>query len=217
MVQQIAVSYLAIIIYCTTIVSLTLLVGILPVYVNPPFCNDVPPNVPLADDSSKPLTDILDLLNRATLPVCIEFTVPEAGIEEPWFNQRLPSNIQPVSYDLDINLSVLDDENNASSYNGFVTITLVVTDATDTFILHKKNLDLVRVESMNDLDDNPIELLCYGEYAKNDYFVFKTLSQVQVSQSPVKIELYFEARADHVYESGLFRIDYGFKDAPKLV
>lgn len=215
MVQQIAVSYLTIIIYCTTIVSLTLLVGLLPVYVNPPFCADDEPNVPLANDDYKPLTDFLPPLDDL-LPVCIEFTVPEAGIEEPWFNPRLPSNIQPVSYDLDINLSVLDDNNDdVASYNGFVTITLVITDATDTFILHKKNLDLVRVEAMNDLDDNPIELLCYGEYAKNDYFVFKTLGQVQVSQSPVKIELYFEARADHVYQSGLFRIDYGFKGAPK--
>lgn len=218
MVQQIAVSYLSVIVYCSIVVVSSLLVGLLPVYVNPPPCENtenarvvvaaaVEEHLePLAIQNNKArfVIEPMEEDTRLDLPVCFEFTVPETGIEEPWFNSRLPSNIRPDFYDLELNL------NGSSSYDGYVTITLTITDATDTFIVHKKGQDLVRVEGMFDLDTNPIEVSCFGEYAKNDYYVFKTTSAVQPAQSPVQVRFYFASRLDDDDQmSGLFRIDYG--------
>lgn len=222
MVQQIAISYSFILIYSSTVISMSLLVGLLPVYVNRPYCDDIdvqqnsqPKSNNFNDSSFQSFAQqesFLEPFDRMILPECIEFTVPDLGVEEPWFNSRLPSNIIPKSYDIELNLidNVIDPQ-----YDGTLTVTIEITDATDTFIVHKKKRaeSLVRVEAMHDVDENPIEISCYGEYSKNDYYVFKTINLVKPEKSPVKVSFYFADRLNEDH-SGLFQIN-GIKGDPR--
>lgn len=206
---QIAVSYLMVILYISSVVTFTLLVGILPVYVNRPICDEQDGQQRLEIAIPREQTV---LSPKAGLPVCIEFTYPEIGVVEPWFNARLPSNVQPIAYEIELTVGAVDRQN---SYDGDLTVTVMLTYQTDTFIVHKHSTT-VEVKAMLDRNDNPIEIFCYGEYPNNDYYVFKTLSEVQIDQSPLKIQFEFASRLD-VYENGIFQIDFGLRKTPGYI
>lgn len=188
---QIGVSYLLLILYFSSVVTFTLLVGLLPVYVNPPECKP---------DEINAINQIVEVERTSKLSECIEFTTPEVGIEEPWFNPRLPTNIQPLEYEIEINAL-------SKIYDGKLSVKLVLTDQTDTFIVHKK-LNSVQVEAMFDKDNVEIPIACYGEYPKNDYYIFKTVNYIRPEQSPLDIRFGFSGSLE-VYESGLFDIEFG--------
>ncbi len=133
---------------------------------------------------------------------CPEFTYPQLGVTPPWFNNRLPSNVIPIHYEVEMFFPAFYQE----EYDGFIVITLKVTEATDTFLIHKK-FAFVQVLYMYDKMGNFYDLACDGEFKYNDYYVFKTTNFVQPDLSPLKLAIFFISPLS-VYENGIFEIEF---------
>ncbi|XP_035230136.1 endoplasmic reticulum aminopeptidase 2-like, partial [Stegodyphus dumicola] len=108
---------------------------------------------------------------NGTLIACEEGTEkePEAKPEEtfPWKDIRLPSFIEPVHYDLFMDLNLETFEN-----SGQVNITFQVTNATNFIVLHSKDLNLLRILVLQD-NETIIPVLQHLEYPKHQQLYIK--------------------------------------------
>jgi len=182
--------------FVSFVVVSTILVGVLPVYLNKPICKK---------DSSSSLTKIIrhkrDFISKHAkiLEVCPDINSPLPGITFPWNYPSLPTNFRPLNYNL-----LMDFKNSAqNTYEGLVSVSIELSDSTDTFIVHKK-FNNVEVRELRDKNGDSIEIGCYGEYPKNDYYVFKTKSLVPMNLSPLQIVYWFNGSLDK-YQGGLFQ------------
>jgi hypothetical protein len=138
--------------------------------------------------------------------LCPELTLPSiGGVGYPWLNNRLPSNIIPREYDIE--LSFIESNNSIVSYEGTIKIIVDLTEETDTFILHDDKIESVRFVSLKDETGKQIDVTCSGKYEKNSYFLFKTKTGVEVDASPLTITLKFNNSLNFV-QTGLFKVNY---------
>ena len=212
---MVQVSYAVAGIFVASIVVSTLLVGILPPLVNRQLCDVAeekrPSNVSLQKRSTEKghfknnfyykkyhfqKTEIYD--------DCPEVVSPPPGqTTYPWLNKRLTSNVRPIHYDIEIFVPNYDQR----EFNGLIDITFeIVENATDTFIVHTRN-NILEVFTLQDKNENYIDISCAVEYPKNEYFVFKTARSVQVDESPLRVQFFYEGEIDS-YESGIFQADF---------
>ena len=133
---------------------------------------------------------------------CPEFTFPQLGVSPPWYNNRLPSNVIPTHYDVEMYFPAFFQE----EYDGFIIVTVNVMEPLDTFLIHKK-FDFVQVVYMYDKYYNFFDVACDGDFKYNDYYVFKTNEFIQPEQSPLKIALFFISPLNR-YENGIFEVEF---------
>lgn len=188
MTNTISVSYLVVFSYGLFIFISTVLVGVLPPLVNRPLCDQ-----PEQAKNFKVETKKLD--------ICPELIDEDIGIMLPWDRSRLPENLKPINYDIHLTIASLKSK----MYHGISEITVTLTDLSDTFVLHKKLMN-VNVTSLKNSDGTQIEISCAGDYIKRDLFIFKTRDYIQ--PGTYKITYSFEAYLDK-YESGLFSFNFG--------
>jgi len=134
---------------------------------------------------------------------CREIVSPTPGQTYPWENDRLTLNVIPIHYDIELFVPNYDQR----EFNGLITIMFeIVENATDTFIVHSRN-NAVEVFTLQDKNDEYIDISCAIEYPENEYFVFKTSQLVQPASSPLKVQYFFKGEIDS-YESGIFQADF---------
>ncbi len=134
---------------------------------------------------------------------CREIVSPTPGQTYPWENNRLTLNVIPIHYDIELFVPNYDQR----EFNGLITIMFeIVENATDTFIVHSRN-NAVEVFTLQDKNDEYIDISCAIEYPENEYFVFKTSQLVQPASSPLKVQYFFDGEIDS-YESGIFQADF---------
>lgn len=183
--------------FVSFVVVSSILVGVLPVYLNKPICEK-----DLTTSKTIHKRDLMKSKQIKKLEICPDFNSPIPGITFPWMYPNLPTNFRPLNYDL-----IMDFNNYAQNvYEGLVSVSIELSDSTDTFIIHKK-LSSVEVRELRDKNGNSIEIGCYGEYAKNDYYVFKTKSLVQMNLSPLQIDYWFNGSLDK-FQGGLFQYQF---------
>ena len=227
---MVEVSYVAGGLYIGFIVISSLLVGILPPFVNRPYCKE-DPNTKF-NENTRSIKEIDSFDSRSELefekipikqtryqenfyfkkykvqqrsenfPDCPDILNPTSGRTYPWENPRLSKNVVPIHYDIELYVPNFDQ----LEFNGLATIYVeIVENSTDTFIIHHRN-NKVEVFSLEDKNENEIEIICASDYTKNDYFVFKTATPVDPSASPLKITFYYEGEMNS-FESGIFQTD----------
>lgn len=194
MARTVSVSYLSVFFYGLFIFVSTLLVGILPPLVNLPICDphDTSQNSSIA---------------QKKLDICPELIDEDIGVILPWDSPRLPKNVVPTNYEILLIFPSLK----TNMYKGRSEITVTLTDVSDTFVIHKKFIN-VNVTDFKDSDDKSIEIGCAGDFPKRDLFVFKTRDYLQ--PGTYRITYVFEAFLDK-YESGLF--SFNFKDDKTMI
>lgn len=229
--NKIRVSYLAIIVYTITILLALLLVTLLPSLsgVKRGDCDkDAVVKSEIKENPSiktkrdvKTISDYEEKMTRLKqhemrppylryfkdIPYCTDLEETAAG--NPWGNERLPTNIYPLRYDIEFYTPIIS----AEIYNGEVTMSLRITEDIDTIVVHA-NLINVFLPFLNDSADNQLEIKCTNYYKKNEYFVIKTANKIRQSQGPLKLRLYFNGFLN-IYESGIFAITYD-KDEEEL-
>jgi hypothetical protein len=185
--------------FVSFVVVSSVLVGVLPVYVNRPICEkDISSN--LLKTIHK--RDIIESEYIKKLEICPDFNSPIPGITFPWMYPYLPTNFRPLNYDLTIDF----EKYSQNAYEGVASVSIELSDSTDTFIIHKKFIN-VEVIELKDKNGNLIEISCYGEYEKNDYYIFKTKILVQIDSSPLQINYRFNGSLDK-YQNGLFQYQF---------
>lgn len=75
------------------------------------------------------------------LGICSEITNPVPGVRYPWYESRLPTNIVPVNYNVELFVPAWT----SPIYNGEIDITFTVKNSTNFLLLHSK-LDLPFIE-----------------------------------------------------------------------
>lgn len=137
--------------------------------------------------------------------ICSELLKPEAGVNYPWYSPRLPSNIVPVHYDLEILIPKFFE----NVYDGFDTITANVVTSTQYILLHAAS-ELPFLQYVKDKNGNEVAIDCIGEfnYFKNDYYIIKTVKPLQPSDGPIAINfLFLNTYLD--YDTGIFELKFG--------
>jgi hypothetical protein len=196
MSEKIAISNIVTIVFTSLVVGSTLLVGLLPVYINPPDC-------PINESSNNNKNS-----KTFNITYCNEIIQPDV-IYYPWQNPRLPSNVIPTHYDLYLDLPLWNFE--TSIYNGEVDITLNVTSQTQFILLHFELRGYPEFVNLTDKNGAIIEIECDGissENNKYEYFVLKTKNMLTVENGPYVISLKFQAALNE-FESGLFMFHFG--------
>lgn len=178
-------------------VASCLLVGLLVGLVNIPYEDQKVSN-------AQPLTkaQIFKRSLKEDLPICPDLNTNNQN--NPWQSLRLPTNIAPRHYDLEIYTPIFA----AEEYSGEVTIRIEVLQPTDTILVHAKFLG-VYLASLVDSNNNPVELNCAGDFLPNDYYVLKTSQSL--ARGTYSMKLYFTGFLDE-YNSGLFEIKYNNDD-----
>lgn len=187
MANKIIVSYLVLFSYGIFIFISTVLVGVLPPLINRPICNQEKEDNNLKIETKK-------------LDICPELINEDVAVILQWDTPRLPSNIEPTDYDIYLTIPSMKSEN----YKGKSEITVKVNDLSDTFVIHKKFMN-VNVSDFQDSVGNSITISCVGDFPKRDLFIFKTRDYVQ--PGIYKITYIFEAYLN-IYESGLFSFNF---------
>jgi hypothetical protein len=133
---------------------------------------------------------------------CREILYPEIGVTYPWFYPRLPLDLEPVHYDLEIYTPFFQ----VPLYDGIVEIEIKVLKETDTILLHTK---LSFGFLLGVIDNNNKELIprCDGEFFANDYYIIRFNQTLKLAQSPIKIAFLFFGFLD-IYETGLFEFNF---------
>jgi hypothetical protein len=86
----------------------------------------------------------------------------------PWYNPRLPENLKPLSYEIEIFVT----EFGIPLYDGYDSISIEVTKPTQYIILHTK-LELLVFNGLTDKNGNNISISCAGEFPTFDYLISK--------------------------------------------
>ena len=120
-----------------------------------------------------------------------------------WKNPRLPTNVIPTRYDLELYLEYIF----LQSYNGQVDITLTLTEEVNTIILHSHLLDIYTT-LLRDNANNIISIQCADYYPDNEYYVIRTTNMIKMTQAPLKLTLQFDGYLN-LYETGIFTIQFG--------
>lgn len=189
--------------YIGFVIISSLLVGLLPPFVNRPTCK----TDPKAAEQTPVVSNRIHIgRNRREfseeLELCPEFTNPFPGVQPPWTYPRLPTNIIPSHYDIEINILNFNDD----SYDGLVSIIVDIKQPVDTFILHKKYIETT-IEALTDKEGNELEIGCYGVYEKNDYYIFRTPYPVEVDSAPLTIRFKYTGFLDKS-QSGIFELNF---------
>jgi hypothetical protein len=136
--------------------------------------------------------------------ICPEILNPSSQAY-PWLERRLPGDVYPVNYDITIRA----EEFSIQGYIGSVEITVNVARETNYFLLHNKiQFDIPLLQYVTDRNGKNITIDCVGEFAPNDYYVFKTADKIQPSQSPLKIKFDIIEYIDK-NEQGIFVVNFG--------
>ena len=110
------------------------------------------------------------------------------GLGGPWQNIRLPKDIVPQHYDLDLGVD-MDKE----IYSGAVNILVNVTQTNVRYILlHKVNVSVTQM-SVHDLNGHKLNVLQTFENTLNEYLIIE-MSNPLIKGTQLKIGLNFQAR-----------------------
>lgn len=232
------ISYVVIGAYGAFVLISSLLVGLLPPFVNRPECKDssssrynepldrtirdveqAQPNYNerLAQFKTKYPGKLEELstkyqrnLKTDGYNICPEIINPQPGVLYPWYTPRLPDRYVPLHYDVELFVP----EWGLTVYDGFmdmkVDITKEYSSELDKYILVHAAEEIPILQFIKDREDNDIEIDCVGEYNffKNDYFIIKTKQPLNPSHGPLSIEFLFIAILPE-FDSGIFEFQFG--------
>jgi hypothetical protein len=250
-----AVPVWAIGLYVTAIVGASLMVGLMPPFVNRPACN--PNGLPNSRENALPaaadLTDDFLVREKRADPVaapqneyekkwrnfkdnvedrvkdqpyyvkkfannmksifdiCPEISnPPPPDAAFPWLFSRLPSYIKPVNYLVELILYAFE----LNAYLGEIELTFDVTEPANYILVHSAENELPVIASFRDRLGNNVAVECIGEYvsARTDYFVIRTVQNIQPSAGPFKIAFLF-IDSELRMEKGIFKLDYNFGES----
>lgn len=119
-----------------------------------------------------------------------------------WESIRLPTNVKPLRYDVEIYVPKFGDE----TYAGVETITIDITEDTKYIIFHAIDVD-IEDGKLVDKNNVEIEIQCSGFYSLNDYFVLIAKNKIPKTSSPLKLELTFLASLRNSQE-GFYNVEY---------
>jgi hypothetical protein len=136
-------------------------------------------------------------------PICEEIQFPDFTKPYPWKNIRLPKDIEPINYDIEVFIP----EWGVPIYDGFLDIQLNVLKATDLIMVHAK-IEIPFLNDLLDKDGNRIKIKCIGEYPQNDYFIVKLEEPITPQKAPLTLGFIFIGFFD-VYDEGIFEFGYG--------
>lgn len=137
-------------------------------------------------------------------PICKELIQPEAGVNYPWYFPRLPDNIAPINYDLELFVPKWG----LNIYDGFINMKLEVKAPTEYVLIHA-SLELPFIQEFVDKNNKSVDVECIGEfqYFKNDYYIVKTAKPLQPSDGPFNIKFLFIAILPE-FDSGIFEFKF---------
>jgi hypothetical protein len=143
--------------------------------------------------------------NRGVTDICPELTNPQPGVQYPWNNTRLPTNIRAYQYALTLYLTDLDRE----VYLGDNVIRFDVNQPTNYIILHSAENDLADIQSLKNNLGEDVAIDCIGEFVqgKLDYLIIKTVAPLNVNFQPYSLDIAF-VDFNIRTESGIFKITY---------
>jgi hypothetical protein len=81
------------------------------------------------------------------LTICSELVNPVPGVRYPWYESRLPNNIAPVNYNVELFVPAWTSD----IYDGEIDITFTVNSSTNYLLLHSK-LELPFLEGKKNID-----------------------------------------------------------------
>ena len=97
---------------------------------------------------------------------------PKTDGSEPYLNIRLPKNVQPVNYDLNLNVNLA-----TTVVDGYVSISVNVTSPTKYFIIHA--LGYSKIESfLRDSSKTLLKVKNAFLYKLNEFFVLELYDDV---------------------------------------
>ncbi|CAF0970213.1 unnamed protein product [Brachionus calyciflorus] len=201
MTKTTSVSYLVLLAYFSFVIISSVLVGVLPPLVNRPLCKSNESKISISKRS----------IESKKIDICPELTDFEIGIILPWDSYRLPKNVIPLNYEIELKIPSL----NSKVYNGKSEITVQISESLDTFVIHKKLMN-VNITELRDSKGELLEISCAGDYDKYDYYIFKTRDYISPDSSPLTLKYTFEAHLDK-YESGLFNFNFGIDKTKSMI
>lgn len=236
MSDKILVSYVNLSVYILFVIVGSLLVSLLPIYVNPPTCEE---------SSVKPLNELIVNSNQAS-PLLTRhkrgITEREAKLQAKLLRaspehmskyhpemslkkENLSScpeldNPQPVKYPwnekrlpksiVPINYDLflfLPLWGEGSVYSGEVTITVDVKESTNLILMHTSENEMLSLLNVTDKNGNRVEMDCMGVYLENDYLILRAKNNFTSQMGPYKVSISFTALLDK-FESGLFEFKF---------
>ncbi|KAG8040094.1 hypothetical protein G9C98_001210 [Cotesia typhae] len=115
------------------------------------------------------------------------YDTPEVLREDSKENYRLPGNVKPSNYVIDLTLSYLDGKD--FSFSGSSTIDIEVTNKTDTIVLHAQNLTIDSAISLFNVDTSNTTIL-YDSHSIDDVTNFlKIKFKQEISTASYKLKL----------------------------
>jgi hypothetical protein len=186
---KVFISYYILGIYVGFVIFESLLVGLLPLSYNksepcqaqknklaedslnlPIFKNE---RLPFKDfKPKKPLISKSRNANRGNVSVkgwgeiCEELLDPIPGEVYPWYSPRLPRDLQPLNYDIELFIPKWGIQ----TYDALLSIEISVLEPTSYIILHSK-IDDLELQKVVDNKGNAIEVACSGSFSFFDYSI----------------------------------------------
>ena len=243
MADKIAVSNLAALLYVSFVVSSTILVGILPVYVNPPICEE------LANNTQQAIVAKIDETNNLNINKNhFEFKHKALTPRQQNIRNKLESELDKRSdlktnttqiplckelinpgslyypwYDTRLPTNYRPLHYNLyfyfplwgirSIYSGDVQIKVEILNPTNLIMLHISFGELPIFRSLTDKDGNKVEIECNGEFLEYEYYIIKTNGNLIAENGPYNLDILFLASLEQ-FESGIFEFNFAVDDDP---
>ena len=130
----------------------------------------------------------------------IKIDIPPSAEDYPYKLARLPSDLIPSHYILDLDIDLKKD-----NFTGTVTILLDCEGPTDKVIFHGRNLYLLRIQ-MEDGNSKPVHYKNIAFLKNHDMYVL-TLNQTLDEDSDLRMFIQYTARFSKIL-GGLYKSSY---------
>ncbi|XP_056427950.1 aminopeptidase N [Hyla sarda] len=193
------------------IAAVATIIALAVVYANEKSSNDKAENG--GTTSTTTTTTTASSSSRTTSSVNPATTAPAS--KEPWDNYRLPNQLTPQHYDVDLRPILTKNNEGLYIFHGESKAYFTCNVATDTVIIHSKKLNYTVDPVLTDADNNNIPIMHFFKVEKTDYLVLHLNANLLPLKKYILHTIYTGELADDL--AGFYRSEYVEDGVTKII